>query len=226
MAADLCLKLLGYTMWIGLLIEASTNNRTNSSSDERARKVLSIFQIVQFKNGPCNTTETQSGTCYTRTECDARGGSSFGTCAGGFGVCCLFSLNCGGMSSENCTYLTQTPVANVINSCKYTICPCDQHICRLRFDFLSFNINGPVTASAVGDTTMTALTSLGGAIGDCTTDSFSITSSGNFAPPIICGFNTGQHMIVDTSTEKCNDATFDLNGNGQRQWNIKGNCLK
>lgn len=38
MAADLCLKLLGYTMWIGLLIEASTNNRTNSSSDERARK--------------------------------------------------------------------------------------------------------------------------------------------------------------------------------------------
>ena len=31
------------------------------------------------------------------------------------------------------------------------------------------------------------------AVGDCTTDQFSITSPGRFGSPIICGTNTGQH---------------------------------
>ena len=38
-----------------------------------------------------------------------------------------------------------------------------------------------------------APTDRGGAIGDCTTDSFSVSSSGNVGSPVICGFNTGQH---------------------------------
>ena len=33
----------------------------------------------------------------------------------------------------------------------------------------------------------------GGAIGDCINDQFILSSSGNQASPIICGFNTGQH---------------------------------
>jgi hypothetical protein len=35
--------------------------------------------------------------------------------------------------------------------------------------------------------------SVGGALGDCTTDQFVMTSSGNKGTPVICGFNTGQH---------------------------------
>ncbi|TRY74498.1 hypothetical protein TCAL_12450 [Tigriopus californicus] len=105
----------------------------------------------------------------------------------------LVTLSCGGMSSENCTYLVQTSTTTAINPCKYTICPCDKHICRLRFDFTNFNINGPVTASAISDVDLSAATTLGGAIGDCTTDTFTITAPGNFAPPLICGFNSGQH---------------------------------
>ena len=34
---------------------------------------------------------------------------------------------------------------------------------------------------------------VGAAIGDCTTDAFSITSLGGGGTPTICGFNTGQH---------------------------------
>ena len=34
---------------------------------------------------------------------------------------------------------------------------------------------------------------LGGAIGDCTTDSFVVSSSGRKGSPAICGTNTGQH---------------------------------
>ena len=32
----------------------------------------------------------------------------------------------------------------------------------------------------------------GGAIGDCRTDSFSVSGS-QFTPPVICGVNSGQH---------------------------------
>ncbi|TRY71619.1 hypothetical protein TCAL_11467, partial [Tigriopus californicus] len=39
---------------------------------------------------------------------------------------------------------------------------------------------------------------------------FTLTSPGNFAPPIICGFNSGQHMIVDASRNMCNEAQFSL----------------
>eukprot|EP00094_Tigriopus_californicus_P010204 TCALIF_09843-PA protein Name:"Protein of unknown function" AED:0.03 eAED:0.03 QI:71/1/0.5/1/0.33/0.5/4/0/97 len=97
------------------------------------------------------------------------------------------------MSSENCTYIVQPTSTNPISPCMYTICPCNNNICRLRFDFTSFNINGPVTASANSDAAVGAPTTQGGAIGDCTTDTFTITAPGNFAPPLICGFNTGQH---------------------------------
>ena len=34
---------------------------------------------------------------------------------------------------------------------------------------------------------------IGGNIGDCIGDTFQITSPGNVASPVICGFNTGQH---------------------------------
>ncbi|TRY74632.1 hypothetical protein TCAL_15612, partial [Tigriopus californicus] len=188
--ANLCCTYIVYALWISIMTEASTNPTTNSSSpNRRGSKVLSIFQIVQFKNGPCSTTGAQSGTCYTQ-------GTAAGTCAGGFGVCCIINLACGGMSSENCTYLAQTSSTTGTSTCQYTICPCDENICRIRFDFVASG----------------SLTTLPGAIGDCTMDTFGITAPGNFAPPIICGFNTGQHMIVDADPDNCNEATFDFSG--------------
>ncbi len=33
----------------------------------------------------------------------------------------------------------------------------------------------------------------GGSIGDCASDTFAVSSSGNKASPVICGVNTGQH---------------------------------
>eukprot|EP00095_Tigriopus_kingsejongensis_P002471 maker-scaffold326_size205590-snap-gene-0.14 protein:Tk02471 transcript:maker-scaffold326_size205590-snap-gene-0.14-mRNA-1 annotation:"hypothetical protein" len=60
-----------------------------------------------------------------------------------------------------------------------------------------------------------------GAIGDCTRDTFTITAPNNFAPPLICGFNTGQHMIVDACPNECHEAVFGFSGTGTRSWNIK-----
>ena len=50
--------------------------------------VLNIFQVVRFPNEACNTTANDQGVCYTEAECQARDGTSSGSCASGFGVCC------------------------------------------------------------------------------------------------------------------------------------------
>eukprot|EP00094_Tigriopus_californicus_P013846 TCALIF_13401-PA protein Name:"Protein of unknown function" AED:0.25 eAED:0.31 QI:35/0.62/0.66/0.88/0.5/0.55/9/0/261 len=101
-------------------------------------------------------------------------------------------LSCGSTSSENCTYLVQgTTTAPPIDPCTFTICKTSPNICRIRLDFTAFSIAGPALGTVVG---AAAATNNGGAIGDCTTDSFSITSPGNMGSPVICGTNTDQHM--------------------------------
>ena len=52
--------------------------------------VLGLFNLIQFSNARCNSTDNdKQGICYTASECRERGGNAKGTCAAGFGVCCL-----------------------------------------------------------------------------------------------------------------------------------------
>ena len=37
---------------------------------------------------------------------------------------------------------------------------------------------------------------IGGALGDCTSDTFTFTTAGGTGAPLICGFNTGQHSEI------------------------------
>ena len=50
--------------------------------------------MVRFKNNACTGSDASSsnGTCYSSEECSIRGGSSVGSCAGGYGVCCSCKL--------------------------------------------------------------------------------------------------------------------------------------
>jgi len=63
------------------------------------------------------------------------------------------------------------------------------------------------------------------AIGDCTTDSFSITGGKNAGTPVICGTNTGYHMIVDSGPGEttCHQAQFNIGGQTttSRSWTIR-----
>ena len=59
---------------------------------------LNVFSVIKFPNDVCTGQNGLNGTCYTTEECTAKGGSSSGTCASGFGVCCTISLQCGAMS--------------------------------------------------------------------------------------------------------------------------------
>ena len=52
--------------------------------------VLGLFNLIQFENSRCNSTDSdKQGVCYTSSECRGRGGTAKGNCASGFGVCCL-----------------------------------------------------------------------------------------------------------------------------------------
>ena len=69
---------------------------------------------------------------FCRSDCSSRGGVKSGTCASGFGVCCIFSVGCGGASSENCTYFEATSVGD--GECKATICKTNPGICQVLTD--------------------------------------------------------------------------------------------
>jgi len=189
--------------------------------NEREGKVLPVFQVVKFPNDIC-AGATRNGTCYTAEECSTKGGTSDGSCASGFGVCCMFALACGGSASENQTYLIQSSVTSLTSPCTYTICPCSTNICRIRFDFESFVLAGPVAGTVVDGATISTLSE---AIGDCTTDQFSITGGTGGGTPVICGTNTGYHMIVDSAPGDTNCHKVNANIGGStttsRTWSIR-----
>ena len=48
--------------------------------------------MLSLKNTNCGGTNGRNGTCYTEEECTTRGGINSGTCAGGYGICCVGKL--------------------------------------------------------------------------------------------------------------------------------------
>jgi len=119
----------------------------------RTGKNLSIVNIIKFENGPCNASSTGlTGTCYTSKECLTKGGTASGSCASGFGVCCLFEGKCGGVTSENNTHFKSEPASSNIGMkapCNFKVCPMNKNICQLRLDFIDFEIGQPSTTTEV-----------------------------------------------------------------------------
>ena len=76
-----------------------------------------------------------NGTCYTQAECSALGGSASGTCASSFGVCCVFSIACGGSTSANNSYaiISSYSTSTDKDPCTYTFCKTDSDVCKLRY---------------------------------------------------------------------------------------------
>lgn len=186
----------------------------------RQERVLSVFNVVRFPNDPCGASNGRNGTCFTASECSAKGGSSSGTCASSFGVCCVFSLACGGSTSANNSYaiISSFNVATDTSPCTYTFCKSTSDVCKLRIDYTTMEIAGPRTVTAAGnvqtDSTIT---------GDCETDTLTVTNPDGRAPPVICGFNTGQHMWVPAS-DQCNQININIdtaNTGTTRMWEIK-----
>merc|ERR1719510_781273 len=179
-----------------------------TSEAEEKQPKLSIFNIIKFENNACKGS-TRNGTCYTAAECESVGGKNGGKCADGFGVCCIVMLSAGGSTSLNHSYIVQASSSSLTVGPKtYEICPLSTDIRRIRLDFTVFTLAPPHT----GGGTLTAATWTGGAVGDCLQDTFVLTSSGGASSPLICGTNTGQHMIVDNDGQGCSVANFNIGG--------------
>jgi len=84
----------------------------------RDEKLFSVFQIVKFNNEECMASNGGTGTCYTAAECSAKsGGTASGSCASGFGVCCVINLSpCQGTTNA-LTSTLQFDVANKPADC-------------------------------------------------------------------------------------------------------------
>ncbi|XP_059084415.1 uncharacterized protein LOC131881546, partial [Tigriopus californicus] len=212
----------------------SDSNKTSSESNNREGKVFSLFNIVQFKNEGCRSSSTissggtgstnRNGTCYTSTECATRGGSAAGSCAAGFGVCCVFLVSRSGATvAQNCTYLRNPSFPNAYaetSQVSYNIQKCDRSVCRLRLDFESFTILGTGNTLEFVDETNQGGTCL---------DMFTISTNTGNSFPIICGQNTGQHIYVEMGCLESDTATLNFNFNGAtavRMWEIKATQVK
>jgi len=189
-------------------------------------KNIGIFNVVKFNNDPCDSNETKNGTCYTEAECENKGGKASGSCAEGYGVCCVFTQSCGDTVSQNSTYFESS--AGLTGACNLRVCKCQSDIAQLRLDFMTFVIAGPSSVTTSVGELLANIPVGAGEGGDvsvstqCNTDTFSVTNPGGPSPPVICGTNTGAHMYVDAS-EACNTLSFQLGTTSSptRSWTIK-----
>jgi len=184
---------------------------------ERTGRNLSVFNVVSFPNSVCGATNGFNGTCYTASECTSLGGTASGTCASSFGVCCVFSIACGGSSSANNSYaiMSSYSISTDSDPCTYTFCRKDTDVCKLRIDFDTMVLAAPSGGTAAAADSIT--------VGDCNTDTLTVSNPGGPVPPTICGLNTGQHMFVPASNQ-CNQINIDIDTGTTattRQWQIK-----
>ncbi|XP_011160870.1 uncharacterized protein LOC105196560 [Solenopsis invicta] len=181
------------------------NNRTQIT---REKRLFSLFTLVKFDNGICGGLNGENGTCVAAAECAQRGGISSGVCANGYGVCCIVTVSCGGMITNNNTYFVNPNYPSTFDgmeSCQVTLMKSNPDVCQYRLDFVQFNIRGPETVNNV-----------------CVYDQF-IVSGGN-PVPTICGNNDGNHMYIDTGVGQTNPVTltFVTSGNSySRSWKVR-----
>ena len=101
---------------------------------------FSLFSIVQFPNDECtsSSSSTEIGTCLTASECNSKSGTASGSCAAGFGVCCVISTTtCGSTVSSNSSYIRNPGYPSSITptstgTCEFTIDKASDDICQLR----------------------------------------------------------------------------------------------
>merc|ERR1712117_738471 len=212
-----CMKKMLWVLFILCLASSSL-----AEESDRQERVFSPFSVVRFQNDVCGG-GSRNGTCLTAEMCKDQSGTGDGTCADGFGVCCVFELKCGEASSQNNTYIVQTstttqPVAGN-SECAYSICPSSPNIRRIRYDFTTLQLTAQNPAAIVGATTKVVLTAQG-SVGKCLDDSLSITGSTGTTPSI-CGTNSGQHIVVDNDGMSCHQVNFLISSKSTaRSWDI------
>uniref|UniRef100_A0A182S3X0 CUB domain-containing protein n=1 Tax=Anopheles funestus TaxID=62324 RepID=A0A182S3X0_ANOFN len=201
---------IDYKLHYGLRYNPSKPNGRNGTQEHplRERKkflppkspyeppLLSVFHIISFVNGPCvprrqsSTVEGNvgldnhtvwTGVCYHEQECILLNGTPMDSCAGGFGVCCVFRYGCDGRTEQNVSYFHSPhyPLAATdALPCGFTLV-LQRTVQQVLLEFLFFELQPPQ-------------------LGNCIEDQFIVSvQNDQRAYPVLCGINTGQHMYLD-----------------------------
>lgn len=57
--------------------------------DNAKKRFLEVFEVVEFDHVLCTSSSGLEGTCLPENECQDSGGSTMGSCADGYGTCCV-----------------------------------------------------------------------------------------------------------------------------------------
>ncbi|KAF2357025.1 CUB domain [Trinorchestia longiramus] len=169
--------------------------RTGSVVDSSHRDSRLLFAFITIAAEVCSSPGGKSGICYSSADCTTLSGTPDGTCAKGFGVCCLITRTCEQVSAfqettfVNPNYPSTEPAA--LGSCRLRITPLNDNICQLRLDLEEFTLSQPNPE------------------GECDRDFLQVVA-GSSNVPQICGDNTGQHLgskwKIKVTQIECNSA--------------------
>lgn len=141
-------------------------------------------------------------------------GLAAGSCAQGFGICCvLSSSSCGGTVSSNLTYIRNPGYPSTyskVGTCEWKITKVREDICQIRLDFQTLVLADP---NVVTD----------GLVGRCEKDSFQgLRAVAGDNSPLLCGYNTGHHLYIDAGAYSAQEAgvKITLAGGFEATWNI------
>ncbi|KAG7175067.1 hypothetical protein Hamer_G015287 [Homarus americanus] len=190
---------------LNIIIVASPSTTQSSVHGVRDGKFLNLqflpFVTVKVQPKACSSkSDNSTGTCTSRKDCTSQGGRADGTCANGYGVCCVYQKKCGETVSQNCSYLVNDAYPDTfmtIDNCQYSIEKANENICQLRLDFETLRIQGPDNTT------------------QCSEDTFTVVGTGGANPTVILYLD----LASGTGAARVNIATTTTTF--PRSWRIK-----
>ncbi|XP_066153722.1 uncharacterized protein [Euwallacea fornicatus] len=190
--------------------------------------LFTVVKFNNTECNATNWAGTWQGVCLTTTECTQWSGIGMGDCASGYGVCCVFRGSCGDSSSRNCSYFkspnypdfypsnggTVVPTTTAVPTtfptpdprkkwyhynvnryqigesrqtnndttpCRFDVYKTSSNVQQIRIDFIDLDLASPTNGTCVDEMLVIS------------------GQNANDQIPIICGYNTGQHVYVDVS---------------------------
>ncbi|KAJ8723315.1 hypothetical protein PYW08_003227 [Mythimna loreyi] len=164
------------------LASGPRRSRKLNSKHKSKTRFLEVFQVVEFDHVSCTSSSGLEGTCLPEAECTDSGGATMGTCADGYGTCCVTQFGCDDRSAAESGWFTNPDFPSPSTerlSCAFGLDKASEDIKQIRLDFSNFELLPPTD-------------------GSCQDDQFIVSGQNVNSPiPILCGINSGQHIYIE-----------------------------
>ncbi|XP_047025149.1 uncharacterized protein LOC124633831 isoform X1 [Helicoverpa zea] len=187
-------------------VKPRLSKQLNSKPKSKTR-FLEVFQVVEFDHVSCVSSSGLEGTCLPEAECIESGGSTMGTCADGYGTCCVTQFACDDRSAAESGWFTNPDFPSPSTerlSCAFALDKASEDVKQIRLDFSNFELLPPTD-------------------GSCQYDQFIVSGQNiNNIIPILCGINSGQHVYIEVGdVEGPIYLTFQTVSSDSRLFSIK-----